>query len=134
MAKQLSEGERDAVAAYFASLPAAAGIATDKTDTARASDVGEWLATRGRWDQDLPACVQCHGPGGVGVGAAFPPLAGQSAGYLATQLHAFKDGSRPGGPMQLMTVVAKRMSDADITAVADYFGAATETGKGMEKK
>jgi cytochrome c553 len=142
MAKQLSQGERDAVAAYFASLPAAAGIATGKADTAKASDVGEWLATRGRWERDLPACVQCHGPGGIGVGSAFPPLAGQSAAYLATQLHAFKNGSRPGGPMNLMTVVAKRMSDADITAVADYFGAATsavaaskpETTKGMEKK
>jgi len=142
MAKQLSQGERDAVAAYFASLPAAAGVATGKAATAKASDVGEWLATRGRWDQDLPACVQCHGPGGIGVGAVFPPLAGQSAGYLSAQLHAFKDGSRPGGPMNLMTVVAKRMSDADITAVADYFGAASsavaaskpETTKGGEKK
>ncbi|MFL6716870.1 MAG: c-type cytochrome [Burkholderiaceae bacterium] len=142
MAKQLSQVERDAVAAYFASLPAAAGVATDNADTAKASDVGVWLATRGRWDQELPACVQCHGPGGNGVGNAFPPLAGQSAAYLATQLHAFKDGSRPGGPMNLMTVVAKRMSDADITAVADYFGAANsavaaskpETKKGGEKK
>lgn len=142
MAKQLSQAERDAVAAYFASLPAAAGVATDNADSAKASDVGAWLATRGRWDQELPACVQCHGPGGIGVGNAFPPLAGQSAAYLATQLHAFKDGSRPGGPMNLMTVVAKRMSDADITAVANYFGAANsvvaasnpETKKGGDTK
>jgi cytochrome c553 len=82
--------------------------------------------------------VQCHGPGGIGVGAAFPPLAGQPAAYLSTQLHAFKDGARPGGPMNLMTVVAKKMSDADITAAAHYFGAAAaskpETGKGKENK
>jgi cytochrome c553 len=138
LAKQLSQGERAAVAAYFASLPAAAGVAVGATDAAKASDVGEWLATRGRWEQDLPACVQCHGPGGIGVGAAFPPLAGQPAAYLSTQLHAFKDGARPGGPMNLMTVVAKKMSDADITAAAHYFGAAAaskpETGKGKENK
>jgi cytochrome c553 len=40
--------------------------------------------------------------------------------------------------MNLMTVVAKKMSDADITAVAHYFGAAAaskpETGKGKENK
>jgi cytochrome c553 len=142
MAKQLSQGERDAVAAYFASLPAAAGVLMDKPDASKESDVGAWLATRGRWDQELPACVQCHGPGGIGVGAAFPPLAGQSAGYLSAQLHAFKDGARPGGPMNLMTVVAKRMSDADITAVANYFGTAAsavaaskpETRKEVGKK
>lgn len=122
-AKAMSAKERDAVASYYASLPAYRGAAPGKPD-ATAKDAGEWLATRGRWDHDLPACVQCHGPGGIGVGTAFPPIAGQSAGYIAAQLHAFKEGSRPGGPLNLMGVVAKRMSDADMAAVADYFAAA----------
>ncbi|MBK4734972.1 c-type cytochrome [Noviherbaspirillum pedocola] len=122
-AKALSARERNAVAAYYASLPAAGGMPLNKPD-ATTKDVGQWLATRGRWDQDLPACVQCHGPAGAGVGTAFPPIAGQSAGYIASQLHAFKDGTRPGGPLNLMGVVAKRMSDADMAAVADYFAAA----------
>jgi cytochrome c553 len=121
-AKGLNAKERDAVAAYYAALPGA-GAAAQKPD-ATTRDVGAWLATRGRWDENLPACVQCHGPGGTGVGTAFPSIAGQPAGYITAQLHAFKDGARPGGPMNLMGVVAKRLSDADMSAVADYFAAA----------
>jgi cytochrome c553 len=66
--------------------------------------------------------VQCHGPGGAGIGAAFPALVGQSSAYIAAQLHAFKSGTRPGGPQDLMKVVASKLADGDITAVANYFG------------
>jgi cytochrome c553 len=124
-AKAMKAEEREAVSAYFAALPAAAGIAPRHADDLTTRDTGEWLALRGRWDQELPACVQCHGPGGIGVGSAFPPIAGQPPGYIAAQLHAFKDGSRPEGPLNLMSVVARRMADADMTAVADYFGGAS---------
>ncbi len=123
IAKQLTPAERKAVGVYFGALPGAAGIAVSNEDALKAGDTGAWLATRGRWNDNLPACVQCHGPGGIGVGAAFPPLAGQSSAYIAAQLHAFKNGTRPGGPLNLMTVTAKKLSDADITAVAGHFGA-----------
>lgn len=123
IAKQLNPAERKAVAAYYGSL-AAAPAAADAGESLKRSDNGAWLALRGRWDDNLPACVQCHGPGGAGVGAAFPALAGQSSIYIANQLRAFKTGTRPGGPMNLMKVVASKLSDADITAVADHFGGA----------
>lgn len=35
------------------------------------ADTGAWLAVRGAWDRNVPACNQCHGPGGIGVGTAF---------------------------------------------------------------
>lgn len=123
-AKLLTPAERKAVADYYSMLPAPSAVTSDNENALKASDRGAWLASRGRWEDNLPACVQCHGPGGAGVGSAFPPLAGQSNAYLAAQLHAFKNGTRLGGPMNLMGVVAKKMSDADITAVADHFGAA----------
>lgn len=122
MAKQLTEAERAAVAGYYAGLPGAPAVATPAE--IKAADTGAWLAERGRWDQNLPACVQCHGPGGIGVGDAFPPLAGQGASYLSAQLKAFKAHTRPGGPDNLMATVAARLSDADITAVSNHFAGA----------
>ncbi|WP_418939748.1 c-type cytochrome [Paraburkholderia bryophila] len=121
MAKLLSASERAAVANYFAGLPSPALAKASESGSITPSDVGAWIATRGRWDQALPACVQCHGPGGIGVAPTFPPLAGQPAAYIASQLHDWKDGKRPPGPMALMPVVASKLSDADITAVADYY-------------
>lgn len=123
IAKQLAVDERKAVSAYFAGLPAAPAVAL--SDEKLKEQTGAWLATRGRWDETLPACVQCHGPGGVGVGDAFPAIAGQSIDYIAAQLHAFKDGARIGGPMNLMGAVAQKLSDADIAAVSRHFGAAS---------
>jgi cytochrome c553 len=121
-AKIMSLDGRNAVAEYFSKLPAPAGIKSANDQDIKPSDAGAWLATRGRWSVGLPACAQCHGPGGVGVGATFPPLAGQPASYIAAQLHGWKKGARPPGPMALMPVIASKLSDADITAVADYYG------------
>ena len=45
---------------------------------------------RGAWERNIPECVACHGPAGMGVGASFPPLAGQSAQYLGAQLNAWR--------------------------------------------
>jgi len=126
IAKALSEAERTAVGHYFSDLPFPPPAAKDESPTP--AQTGAWLAARGRWADGLPACVQCHGPGGAGVGSAFPPLAGQSAAYIAAQLHAFKSGARPGGPMNLMKVVASKLSDTDISAVADYYGS-TDGGR-----
>jgi cytochrome c553 len=123
VAKQLSAAERKAAAAYYgvmAGPPAAKAADADP----KHSDAGAWLAARGRWEDSLPACLQCHGPGGAGVGSAFPALAGQSSAYISAQLHAFKSGTRPGGPLGLMKVVASKLSDPDITAVSNYFGGA----------
>lgn len=132
IAKQLSAPERKAVAAYYAKLAGAKPVKAPDEVALKTSETGAWLAERGRWDDNLPACVQCHGPGGIGVGATFPPIAGQSAGYLAAQLHAFKSGTRPGGPLELMTAVAKKLSDADITAVANHFGGAPQSASSTD--
>ena len=132
IAKALSAVDRAAVSAYYAALsvPAASAApatalpaATVPSAAAPASaTVGATLATAGRWADKLPACEQCHGPGGRGVGPDFPALAGQSASYLANQLTAWKTGARPPGPMGLMAVVANKLTDAEVRAVADHYG------------
>lgn len=120
-AKIMALDGREAVAQYFSSLPAPKDIRTRDTVDAPMTDAGAWLATRGRWQQDLPACVQCHGPGGAGVGTVFPPLAGQPAAYIEAQLNAWKNGKRAPGPLALMPAIAGKLSDSDIQAVAQYY-------------
>lgn len=121
LAKLLSPHDRDAVSAYFASLPAPPAIPASDAASIDPANTGAWLATRGRWSQGLPACAQCHGAGGLGVGTAFPPLAGQPAAYIAGQLNGWKHGTRAPGPMALMPMIASKLSDADIDAVAAYY-------------
>lgn len=119
VAQALSENERQALATYYAGLP----IPKSGAGPATASSTGAALAERGRWDQGLPGCAQCHGPGGVGVGANFPPLAGQSATYIANQLKAWQKGARKNDPLQLMQHVAAKLDADDIAAVSAWYAA-----------
>lgn len=119
LAKALSEEEIAAVTATLAAMP---GPQTPQTHRSQsASSVGERLALRGAWERQVPECVSCHGPGGVGVGVAFPPLAGQPASYLVAQLNAWRNGTRHNDPNDLMGHVAKSLTGDEVTAVADYF-------------
>lgn len=126
IAKSMNPDQIKAVAAYYSQLlaPLDAKALSNHVDTYPKKDAtGAWLANRGDWENNIPACVQCHGPGGVGVGATFPALAGLSAKYINEQLLAWKEKKRAPGPLALMGDIAARMSDAQMTAVADYFAA-----------
>ncbi|MFJ9993466.1 c-type cytochrome [Pseudomonas putida] len=119
LAKALSDEEIRSVSAWLAAQPSDPVMGSRRQQMA--SDPTERLALYGDWSRQIPGCVQCHGPGGVGVGEHFPPLAGQPAAYLVAQLNAWRDGSRRNDPNQLMVGVAKAMTDAEVTAIADYF-------------
>jgi len=118
VARGLSAPERLQLADYYAALHA-----PTSTPTAAPVQLDDRLALHGRWGEEIPACVQCHGENGSGVGSRFPPLTGQSSLYIANQLHAWKQGTRRGDPLGLMQTVAGKLSDADIRAVSDYFAA-----------
>ena len=119
LAKALSDQEIAAVTASIAAMPAPAVPAINRSSLP--AGLGEKLALRGAWDRQIPECVSCHGPGGVGVGSAFPPLANQPALYLTAQLNAWRDGTRHNDPNDLMGHIAKAMTEDEIKAVADYF-------------
>jgi mono/diheme cytochrome c family protein len=97
----MSAPERLQLADYYAALPAPTG-----TPTAAPVQLDDRLALHGRWDEEIPACVQCHGENGSGVGSRIPPLTGQSSLYIADQLHAWSEGTRRGDPLGLMQTVA----------------------------
>ncbi|UMZ09430.1 cytochrome c4 [Pseudomonas sp. MPFS] len=119
LAKALTEDEITAITSTLASMPAPKTPLSNRGQLAEG--VGERLALRGAWDRQIPECVSCHGPGGVGVGQAFPPLAGQPATYLVAQLNAWREGGRHNDPNNLMGHIAKSLSAEEVTAVADYF-------------
>lgn len=67
-------------------------------------------------------CGTCHGPHGNSSQPKFPRLAGQQAGYLVTQLKAFRAQTR-GDPDALgyMWGMAGQLDDATINALASYY-------------
>ncbi|MBI3545089.1 MAG: c-type cytochrome [Gammaproteobacteria bacterium] len=120
VAQTLNADERAAVAKYYAALN---NPPDPKKMLAPTDSAGARLATQGRWSQNLPACTQCHGAMGVGVGASFPALAGQSSLYIENQLRAWQQATRAPGPLGLMKVIASKLSAADIQELAAYFSA-----------
>jgi len=64
------------------------------------------------------SCVMCHGENGLSTMPGTPSLAGQSEIYLASQLRQFRDGKRHN---EVMNVIAKPLSDADIDHVSAWF-------------
>lgn len=123
VANALSDAERDVLAGYYSKLPVPNASIASATPSADAAQLAQTLAVRGRWPNGLPACEQCHGPGGIGVGEHFPPLAGQSSMYLSNELHAWQQGSRRNDPLQLMQTVASKLSEADIAAISAWYAA-----------
>jgi cytochrome c553 len=113
----LSEAAMRQVASHYAN---AGSLASDASGGGNA--YGEEIARQGVPNQGIPACATCHEPAGERY-PAYPKLRGQTAGYLAQQLRLFKDGIRGGTAYaQIMETIARRMSDAQILAVAGYFG------------
>ncbi|MDD4885912.1 MAG: c-type cytochrome [Thiomonas sp.] len=121
MAKPLTPAQVTALATYYSKLKPSGKPAPMPAGAAAAA--GERLALRGDWDKGIPACIRCHGPGAVGVGAEFPPLVGQSAAYIEAQIKAWKDGSRRGDQLGMMHTVALRMTDAQTQDVAQWLAA-----------
>lgn len=119
IAATLEEADIQALAAYFSPLQTPAEPLS-KPGAAEQQKLGEDIARNGRWINGVPACFQCHGDTGQGVGNNFPPLRGQPAEYLLQQLNAWAKGSRSGDPIGLMKSVVNGLTDGERSAVAYY--------------
>jgi cytochrome c553 len=66
-------------------------------------------------------CAICHGTGGRALpNAPLIGLAGMPRDLIASQMRAFRDGSRPA---TVMHQIAKGYTDAQIDAMAAWFAA-----------
>jgi cytochrome c553 len=64
------------------------------------------------------ACAVCHGQTGVSALPNAPHLAGQPALYVEEQLKDYRSGKRRH---EVMSVVAKPLSDGDIADLAAWY-------------
>ena len=64
------------------------------------------------------SCVPCHGALGLAAMPDAPNLAGQPRVYLVSQLKAFLGGKRQH---EVMSVIARPLTDEDIDLLADWF-------------
>jgi len=110
----LTDEEIKDLATYFSAKKLNLGQAT----TNGKSSLGEKIYRAGNMENNVPACAACHGPNGTGIPKQFPRLNGQHADYTLAQLKAFRTGERANAPM--MMAIAAKMSDAEMSAVADY--------------
>lgn len=120
IAKTLNDADVGALGLYYASLKAVDDPTRTAADPSKVA-AGKAIALKGEWNRGLPGCAQCHGAQGFGVGASFPQLAGQPAPYLASQLDAWRSGTRTSDAMHLMQGVAAKLSPKDVQDVATYY-------------
>lgn len=81
---------------------------------------GEALVTGGDANAQIPACASCHGPGLTGMEPGIPGLLGLRPAYVSAQLGGWRYGTRTAKAPDCMQLVAAKLTEADVTAVAAY--------------
>jgi cytochrome c553 len=119
VAKGLLPDIRAAVAAYYAQTNPPPAQMKGSGDAA--SERGGLLAMKGDAAGRVQACINCHGPGGVGEPPAMPYLAGLDADYIVAAINSWKNGTRRNDAGQQMAMIARAMRPEDVTAVAQYY-------------
>ncbi len=112
----LSQTDMLNLAAYFSAQQPKPRMAKDPALVA----AGQKLYKGGNPGSGVPACAACHGPTGVGIPVQFPRLAGQHAKYVLGQLKNFRSGDRANDGGKMMRVIARKMTDQEMQAVAEY--------------
>jgi cytochrome c553 len=115
IAPYTEEQMRD-LSAYFSTQTQKGDVAKNRETI----EIGQKLYRAGNFAKGLPACAACHGPAGAGMPAQYPRIGGQYAEYIEAQLKAFREESRANDPNKMMRMIAVKMTDAEIKAVADY--------------
>jgi len=113
-AKLLTDEEKHNIAAWLSTQAQKPGAAKNK-DTV---ELGKKIYRGGIAEKNVPACASCHGAGGAGIPVQYPRLAGQHQDYTLAELTLFKADGRKNSAE--MSTIAKRMSEEEMKAVADY--------------
>lgn len=108
-------GDVAALAAHFSAQKPAPGRVQD----AALAAAGEQLYRKGNEATGVPACAACHLASGSGD-EKNPRVAGQHQAYVIAELTKFKTGARANDRRRAMRVLAERMTEAEIRAVAEY--------------
>lgn len=121
LVRHLSDDYLREMATYFAGLDLPYPAVPTTSDASAATLAhGRVLALEGDAARGIPACVQCHGAALTGVRPGIPALVGLPRLYLSSQLGAWLTDSRHALPNDCMREVGRRLSTADINAVAGW--------------
>ncbi|NTV93799.1 MAG: cytochrome c4 [Thiobacillus sp.] len=112
----LSQQDMLNLAAYFSSQQSKARMAKDAALVAE----GQKIYKGGNPGSGVPACASCHGPAGSGIPVQFPRVAGQHSKYVLSQLKNFRSGDRANDGGKMMQVIARKLTDREMLAVAEY--------------
>jgi len=116
MVANLSVDDMHNLAAFYSEMAAPQGISQPEN-----LELGKQIYQGGITAIQVPACSSCHAPDGAGNSAAkFPRLAGQNSEYIAAALQNFRSGARANDSGSMMRMVAERLSDTEIAALANY--------------
>lgn len=118
MVAGLNEQDMRNLSAYYSSQASKAGTPPPKYDAL----LGERVYKGGNKENQVAACMACHGPNGSGNPAAgYPAIKGQKSAYTKKQLESFKSGARSGtAAADIMKNVASRLSSEEMDAVSGY--------------
>ncbi len=116
MVAALSDEDMKSLSVYFSQQKMKPSAAKEEKLLAE----GKTLWRRGDFDKGVPACAGCHGPAGAGLPAQYPRLSGQYAEYTANQLKTFRSHERANDSEKVMRVIAGKLSDHQINAIAEY--------------
>jgi cytochrome c553 len=123
--KTLSARDMADLAAFYA-----AQKPPSRTRTARVSNAAvAKLVSIGDGPRLIAACDACHGKRGAGNPTFYgmPALRDQKTDDLVVQLTAFRSGERGNDVYRVMRDSSKRLTDAEITGLAAYYGGAPPT-------
>lgn len=123
VAYEMTDDEIERFAQYYAGLP---DRDSETNASAELLETGRRIAELGIPEQDLPACSSCHN----GTDPHIPPLAAQSARYMATQLDLWRETDHrdtlPYG--SLMANIGKRLTESDARAVSAWYASRPPSG------
>ncbi len=128
MAQPLSDQDIEDLAAFFSAQPVLQGASANQDRLAAGKKL--YFEGKGR-PEVVPACTGCHGPAGGGKAdwaatmtlpptTLAPAIGSQHAAYVAAQLQAYRTKTRDNDLAHVMRDVAGRLTDDDISAVAEY--------------
>lgn len=112
--KDLSDDDMRAIADFYAGQKPKLA----KAKTNGQGSLGEKIYRGGIAATKVPACAACHGANGEGIPKRFPRVSAQHADYTVQQMKAFRTDARANAGM--MQAIAKKMTEAEMEAVADY--------------
>jgi cytochrome c553 len=117
LASDLSPGDREQVARYYAGL--APPSAPNRPENAEAVERGRELATQGDPNARIPPCASCHSASSLRV---YPRLSEQHAAYIVNRLRNWKQGITSRSETDaIMAPIARSLNEQQINDVAAYF-------------